>query len=190
MQFKMYLPIYNKYFIGRCRNYTVGRRSRRHRRYATIPISVQEYYRAFAGCFRHGHSPQFLPEVNCAELLCRRRTADRAYTHNIPWQRYLPTCLPTANSLQYTRRAYYIRNMCVYGRSRRPFGTCQRIIGPANSGIVSIMCMCSLRFFIFWSLPAAYKTYGATTTTTKGCNVIISRVCVIRFSSMGKSTRC
>jgi len=40
------------------------------------------------------------------------------------------------------------------------------------------VCVCALYVFSFWSLPAAYKTHGATTTTTKGCNVIISCVCV------------
>lgn len=65
--------------------------------------------------------------------------------------------------------------MC--SRSRRPFGTCRRIIGPANSGIVS-ECVCVWVLYVFCFLVItgrAYKTHGATTTTTKGCNVIISR---------------
>lgn len=68
-------------------------------------------------------------------------------------------------------------------------------LAPAGESLARQIpvCVCVraafFTFFYFWSLSAAYKTHGAA-TTTKGCNVITVCVCVIRFSSMGKSTRC
>jgi len=57
-------------------------------------------------------------------------------------------------------------------------------LAPAGESLarqipVSWVCVCTrcvLYVFYFWSLSAAYKTHGAT-TTTKGCNVITT-VCV------------